>query len=117
MRHRVKKAILNRPADQRKALMRNLLTSLFLKGHLTTTDAKAKALISAADKLISLLQGKDDLNAIREMKKVLYTEESQKMALDFVKKTKKKSGFTRKTRIGYRDGDCAMKIKVELIFD
>lgn len=117
MRHRVKKAILNRPADQRKALMRNLLTSLFLTGHLTTTDAKAKALVSAADELISLIKGKEDSNAIREMKKVLFTEESQKAALNFAKKTKKSSGFTRKTRIGYRDGDAALKIKVELIFD
>jgi len=115
MRHRVKKAILNRPADQRKALIRSLLTSLFLTGHLTTTDAKAKALVSAADKFISLLQGKEESNIIREMKKVLYTEESQRKALDFVKNTKKKSGFTRKTRIGYRDGDAALKIKVELI--
>ena len=82
---------------------------------MTTTDAKAKALVSAADKLISLVKGKDDSNAIREMKKVLYTEESQRKALDFIKNTKKTSGFTRKTRIGYRDGDCALKIKVELI--
>ena len=117
MRHRNKKAILNRPADQRKALIRSLLTSLFLTGHLTTTDAKAKALVSAADKFIALLQGKEDANAIREMKKVLYTEESQKLALNFVKNTKKTSGFTRKTRIGYRDGDCATQIKVELISD
>ena len=49
------------------------------------------------------------------MKKVLYTEESQRKALEFVKNTKKTSGFTRKTRIGYRDGDAALKIKVELI--
>ena len=117
MRHRNKKAILNRPADQRKALMRNLLTSLFLTGHLTTTDAKAKALVSAADQIIALLKSKDDMNGIREMKKVLFTEESQKKALDFAKKTKKNSGFTRKTRIGYRAGDAALKIKVELIFD
>jgi large subunit ribosomal protein L17 len=117
MRHRNKKAILNRPTDQRKALMRNLLTSIFLTGHLITTDAKAKALVSAVDEFISLLQGKDDSNAIREIKKVLFTKESQKAALNFVKQTKKKSGFTRKTRIGYRDGDAALKIKVELIFD
>ena len=117
MRHRNKKAILNRPADQRKALMRNLLTSLFLTGHLTTTDAKAKALVSTVDEIISLIKSKDDMNAIREMKKVLFTEDSQKKALDFARKTKKSSGFTRKTNIGYRDGEAALKINVELIFD
>lgn len=117
MRHRVKKAILNRPADQRKALIRNLLTSLFLTGHLTTTDAKAKALVAAVDKFISLVKRKDDMNAIREIKKIIFTEEAQKKALNFIKNTKRVSGFTRKTRIGYRDGDSALKIKVELITD
>ncbi len=117
MRHRNKKAILNHPADQRKALMRNLLTSLFAEGYLTTTDAKAKALVAAADKLISLLRKKDDMNAIRELKKVIFTEESQKKALEFARKTKRQSGFTRKIRLGYRGGDAALKMKVELIFD
>lgn len=117
MRHRNKKAILNRPVDQRKALIRGLLTSLFETGYLTTTDAKAKALVAEADKLVSLVKEKEDFNAIRELKKVLYTENAQKKALDFAKKSPRKSGFVRKTRVGYRDGDAALKIKVELIFD
>ena len=116
MRHRNSKAILNRPADQRKALVRSLLTSLFLYGHVTTTDAKAKALQSEAEKLITLVKGKDaDFNAIRELNRVIFTEESAKAALDYIKKTTRTSGFSRTTKIGFRAGDNALMMKVELI--
>lgn len=115
MRHRNSKNILNRPADQRKALVRNLLTSLFLYGKVKTTEAKAKALAQEADKLISLIQGKETFNAIRELKAVLTTEESSKKALAFAQSTDKKSGFSRLTKIGFRQGDGALMIQVDLI--
>ncbi len=115
MRHRNKKAILNRPADQRKALIRNLISSLFLHGKVKTTDAKAKALSSEAEKLITLVKGKDDMNAIRELKKVIFTEESSIKALDYIKTTTKTSGFTRTTKVGLRAGDNALLIQVDLI--
>ena len=121
MRHRNKKAILNRPADQRKALVRNLITSLFLTGRVTTTDAKAKALSSAAEKLITKVKrktdAKDQMNAIRELNRVIFTEDSSKKALAFIENTAKNSGFTRLTKVGFRPGDNALKIQVELIKD
>ncbi len=115
MRHRNTKAILNRPADQRKALIRSLISSLFLYGKVKTTNAKAKALASAAEKLITKIKGKDDMNAIRELKKVIYTEPSSKKALSFIKESKKTSGFTRITKLGFRAGDSALLMQVELI--
>lgn len=117
MRHRNKKATLNKPADQRKAMVRNLITSLFLTGIVKTTDAKAKVLASEAEKLITKIKGKDSMNAIRDLKKVIFTEESSRKALDYVQKTKKTSGFTRITKIGYRAGDSALLMQVELIFE
>ncbi len=115
MRHRNKKAILNRPADQRKALIRNLVTSLFLHGKVKTTEAKAKALMSEAEKLITKVKGKDDMNAIRESMRIVTTEESSRNLIKFVKETKKTSGYTRNTKIGYRAGDNALMVLVELI--
>jgi large subunit ribosomal protein L17 len=115
MRHRKKSALLNRPADQRKALIRNLITSLFLYGKVQTTEAKAKALQSAAEKLITKVKGQDDVNAIRAAMQTVYTEEASKALVAYAKKTDKNSGFTRATRIGYRDGDNALKVQVELI--
>lgn len=121
MRHRNTKAILNRPADQRKALKRSLVDSLFLRGAIKTTEAKAKALVSEAEKLITRarkkVEKKEEMNAVRDLKQVLYTEEASKNALAYIKETKKTSGFTRTTRIKYRDGDNALIVMVELISD
>ncbi|PID70563.1 50S ribosomal protein L17 [bacterium DOLZORAL124_38_8] len=119
MRHRNKKRILNRPADQRKALMRSLVTALFENGSIRTTEAKAKALVSAAEKLITKVKGKvnkdEQFNAIRDSKQVVFTETASRNLLDYVGKTKKQSGFTRLTRIKYRAGDNALLVQVDLI--
>lgn len=118
MRHRVTKATLNRPADQRKALMRNLMTSLFLYGKVQTTDAKAKALASDAEKLITRIKRqKDAHNAVRELKKVIFTEASSKKALEYINASKKTSGFVRTTKIRMRPGDGALVVQVDLIND
>ena len=116
MRHRNAKAILNRPADQRKALIRNLITSLFLNGKISTTNAKAKALSSEAEQLITRVKNcKEDYQAIRHLKQVIFTKESSAKALQYAKNTKKTSGFTRCTRVGTRAGDSATLVQVELI--
>ena|GEM_PF-646005 len=107
---------MNRPADQRKALIRNLITSLFLYGKVQTTDAKAKALASEAEKLITKVKRqKETFNAVRELKRVIFTEEASKKALAYVTSTKKTSGFTRLTKIRLRPGDRALIIQVDLI--
>ncbi len=116
MRHRNTKISLNRPAAHRKAVVRNLLTSLFLYGKVKTTEPKARVLTSEANKLITKVKSKDAANAVRELKKVIFTKESSKKALEYItKQTKKDSGFTRSAKIGLRDGDNALLIQVELI--
>lgn len=117
MRHRNTKAIIGRPADQRKALIRGLLTSFFEHGVLETTQTKGKALKSAAEKLVTKVRRHDDMNAIRELKKVLYTETASRNALKFARENKRQSGFTRATKVRYRDGDNALMVVVELIND
>jgi large subunit ribosomal protein L17 len=91
------------------------MTSLFLFGKVKTTDAKAKALASAAEKLITKVKNNDDMNAIRALKEVIFTEESSRKALEYSRKTQKTSGFTRTTKIGFRDGDRACLLQVNLI--
>lgn len=115
MRHRNKKHLLNRPADQRKALIRNLVGSLFLNGKVETTKAKARALVSEAEHLISKVKGKDTMNAIRDLKQVIFAEGSSKKALQYAQNTKKNSGFTRSTKTRMRAGDNALMVQVELI--
>ena len=54
MRHQCKRHTLSKPADQRKALLRTLATSLFAYGEIQTTMPRAKALRPYAEKVISL---------------------------------------------------------------
>lgn len=54
MRHRVAGKRLSRPSGQRNALYKNLITELFRHGRIQTTDAKARAIRSHAEKLITL---------------------------------------------------------------
>lgn len=109
---------MNRPADQRKALKRNLLTSLFLYGKVETTDAKAKALSEEAEKLITRVKKqKEEFNAIRELNRVLFTETASRKALEFIKSTPKTSGNVRRVKVGFRSGDGALLVHVELITD
>ena len=115
MRHRNKKAILNKPADQRKAMLRNLVTSLFINKKIKTTHAKAKALSSKIEKLITRVKKKEDFNAIRDLMQVVFTKEASQSALTYVKGSEKTSGYTRITKLGQRAGDGAQISQIELI--
>jgi large subunit ribosomal protein L17 len=75
MRHQVKKHRLNKPADQRKALLRSLATSLFLHGEITTTLARAKALKPYAEHIITLAK-KGDLHSRRSALKYIFDQET-----------------------------------------
>lgn len=66
MRHKKKRHRLNRPADQRRALLRTLTTQVLKHGRVTTTEAKAKAVKSEVERMITLAKrGKEDLSARR----------------------------------------------------
>lgn len=71
MRHLRKKHRVNRPQDQRKALMRSLATALFTHGEITTTLAKAKALKPYAEKVISKAK-QGDLHSRRIASRYIY---------------------------------------------
>ncbi|MDD3806388.1 MAG: L17 family ribosomal protein, partial [bacterium] len=51
MRHRIAGRKLNRPTDERIALFRSLVTSLFKYGKINTTEMKAKEIRPIAEKL------------------------------------------------------------------
>src|ERR1700694_4781313 len=64
MRHQKSGRRFNRDTDSRKALMRNLCTSLLESGRITTTEAKAKEMRRWVERLITTAKGQD-LNARR----------------------------------------------------
>jgi len=120
MRHRNKKHLRfnNKNFQHRDAMLRNLLTSLFLHKEIKTTEKKALAVVPLVDKLINLVNSKDELNAIRQVMQFVYTKES---SLELFKniapkyKSNKTSGFTRILPIKYRDWDNAKLVLLELI--
>ena len=71
MRHLRNRHRLNRPQDQRKALLRSLATSLFTYGEITTTLAKAKALKSYSEKIITKAK-QGDIHSRRLASKLIY---------------------------------------------
>ncbi|MEI8389140.1 MAG: 50S ribosomal protein L17 [bacterium] len=73
MRHQCKRHTLSKPADQRKALLRTLATSLFAYGEIQTTMPRAKALRPYAEKVISLGK-KGDLHSRRQAAAFIYDQ-------------------------------------------
>jgi len=120
MRHRVRKNLKfnNKSFQHRRAMERNLLTSFFLHKSIKTTEKKAKLVVPMIDKLINVVNTKEEMNAIRYAMTYLFTKES---SLELFKnvapkyKGKKTSGFTRITPIKYRDWDNAKLVLLELV--
>ena len=65
MRHRVAGKKLGRNSSHRRAMLRNMVTSLFKYDQIETTDAKAKAVRPVAEKMITLAK-RGDLHARRQ---------------------------------------------------
>lgn len=116
MRHRKSGVKLNRTSSHRKAMFRNMVTSLFKYDRIRTTNAKAKELRRWADDLITLAK-RGDLHAqrqalaiIREKKVVykLFSEATERFG-------DMNGGYTRITKIGRRPGDAAPISLIELV--
>ena len=80
MRHKVKRHRLGRPADQRRALLRNLTTQVLDHGRVITTEAKAKAVRSEVERMITLAKrGSEDLSARRAVSSYLLEKRSSQL--------------------------------------
>lgn len=116
MRHLKKKHTLGRPADQRKAALRSLVTNLLREKKIETTLAKAKAMAPEVEKMITLAK-RGDLHARRQAGAYIYDNDVVADLFDAVAKryTERKSGFTRIIKNGSRTGDNASTAIVELV--
>jgi len=116
MRHRKAGVKLNRTTSHRKAMLRNMVTSLFEHERVVTTQAKAKALKPLADKMITLAK-RGDLHARRSALAVL-TKKSVTHKLFAEIKDRymdRPGGYTSIVRIGPRRGDAAEMAVLELL--
>lgn len=116
MRHGVKAKHFNRDTKSRKALFKNLLSSLFEHGAVETTEQKAKAIKRLADKIIGkALPG--TLTARRVLERFFGSKQTVNRLVDSVAPVMRDrtSGFTRIIRLGSRRGDDATMVKLELV--
>ena len=116
MRHGFANKKLNRTAEHRKALLKNMLNSLVKYEQIKTTLPKAKFLKPQADKLITL--GKRDTLQTTKMlvSKLQDTKSANKVKKTLSKRYEKRSGgYTRIIKAGFRYGDNAPMAIIEFV--
>lgn len=119
MRHRVGGTKFNVDKDHRDSLLKNLLTSYIDHEEMVTTEAKAKALKSMFDKVITRAK-KNDLHARRLIGSMVTKKDVLMKLFDtllprFAGRT---SGYSTTTLlVGERSGDSAKMMKIAMILD
>jgi large subunit ribosomal protein L17 len=116
MRHLVHGRKLRRTTSHRRALLRNLVTSLLDKERIKTTLAKAKEARPLAEKMITLAK-KNTLHARRQAFKFIYRESVMKKLFDVLgpRFSERPGGYTRIVKLDLRSGDGAKMAMLELI--
>lgn len=116
MRHRKKTIILGRETGPLQALLRNLATSVVLYERVQTTRAKAKAVQPLVERLVTAAKTKKP-NAHRELRRVLQTDGAVRKILEELgpRYGSRRGGYTRITRLGFRQGDAAEIVQLEFV--
>ena len=116
MRHKIAHRKLNRTAEHRKALIKNMLNALIKHEQIETTLPKAKELKVAIDKIITL--GKKNTLASKRIliSKLQDQDIVKKITTTLLKRYEKRNGgYSRVVRSGFRYGDNAPKAFIELV--
>lgn len=107
---------LGRTNDQRKAMMRAMVTYLLENGQITTTVTRAKEVRSAAEKIITI--GKNtDLHSKRQVFAYVTKREVSKKLFEEIapKYADRNGGYTKMVKIGPRRGDAAEMAVLSLV--
>lgn len=109
---------LGRPTDQRKAMLRNLVTSFFKSedGKIVTTETRAKEVRSLAEKMITLAK-RGDLHARKQVLAFVTEEEVVTKLFDTIapKYAERNGGYTKIVKMGPRRGDAVEVVILELV--
>jgi len=116
MRHRKAGYRLQRNVSHRRALLRNLVTSVVMDERIETTITKAKAAKPIVEKMITLAK-EGTLHSRRQAAAFLQTPESVKKLFDKLgpRFGQRNGGYTRIIRVGFRQGDGAETCMLELV--
>jgi large subunit ribosomal protein L17 len=107
---------LSRTAAHQRAMSRNMVTSLFRFERITTTKAKAKEVRKAAEKLITRSKV-DSVHNRRTAAKFIQDEKIlNKLFTEIGPRMKDRNGgYTRILKLGFRQGDAADVVILELV--
>lgn len=116
MKHRIGFNALSRNSSERKALKRNMVTSLFRYERIETTKAKALEVKRMAEKMITRAK-EDSVHNRRIIARDIYDEAIvaklfKEIAPMFAER---KGGYTRILKTGNRLGDAAEMVILELV--
>jgi large subunit ribosomal protein L17 len=116
MRHRNAGNKLGRNTSHRRALLRNLTTSVLVEDRVETTVAKAKAVRPHVEKMITLGK-KGDLHSRRQALSYLMTDTAVTRLFEVVapRYGDRQGGYLRIVRTGFRQGDGGEKAFIELL--
>ncbi len=116
MRHKLAYRKLNRTSEHRKALFKNMLNSLIKYEQITTTLPKAKELKPKIDKAITLGK-KNNLQSKKNLFSKLQDKSSVNKLINILSQRyeKRKGGYSRVIRAGFRYGDDSPMAIIELI--
>ena len=116
MRHGKKVAKLGRTASHRKAMLSNIMTSLFVNEKITTTQIRAKELKRNAEKIITFAK-RGDLHARRQVLRVIADKQVVAKLFDEIgpRFKSRNGGYTRVIKMGPRRGDGAFMSIIELV--
>jgi large subunit ribosomal protein L17 len=116
MRHRNGVAKLSKTPSHRRAMLRNMVTSLLRHERITTTAPKAKEAKRWAERMITLGK-RGDLHARRQAASFVNDETVLKKLFDEIAPAfkERQGGYTRVLRTGVRKGDVAEVAILELV--
>lgn len=116
MRHRVRGKQLSRTASHRRAMLRNMATSLFRHERVVTTQTKAKELRPYAEKLITWAR-RGDLHARRQVERVIKDRKVSGRLFGEIgpRFASRPGGYVRIVKLGHRTGDGAEIARIELL--
>lgn len=118
MRHHKDHRKLNRSPAHRKAMLRNLVTSLLDREEVRTTDARAKEIRRIAERMITLGK-RGTLHAQRQALRTLRSKDVAKKLFDTLSERyrNRPGGYTRILKLGRRVGDSAPISLIQLVPD
>ena len=116
MRHRKSGKKLGRKVAHRKALMSNLAMALISNKKIKTTNPKAKELRSFIEPLITRAK-KGDVHSRRQVLRYISHKPTVRELFNVIAPSfsERNGGYTRITKLGFRDNDCAPISVIEFV--